>query len=194
MDKKEVGKNIQKARKERKKTQKELAELIGVATGTIQQYELGKRQPNLETLEKIANVLNTGIINLLGYNPYAKVVSNDLMSKLTIDEQIEFLLKLSRNSDIGHYDEDAFVKNLVSHAHPLQELPESLEAIKTLMNQSGYDLIKVDNTFYFSGNKGGYQMTTEELQDFQEKIIDFISFQCQQTERRNLIDRFKKSK
>lgn len=62
---KEVGKKIQEIRKQKKITQKELAELIGVATGTIQQYELGKRQPNLTQLEKIANALTVPLSALI---------------------------------------------------------------------------------------------------------------------------------
>jgi len=52
-----LGESIKKARKEKGLTQKRLAQLTGNATGTIQQYELGKRQPRLEQLEKIAEIL-----------------------------------------------------------------------------------------------------------------------------------------
>lgn len=38
-------------------TQKELAERAGLATGTVQQYELGKRRPNYEALNKIEDAL-----------------------------------------------------------------------------------------------------------------------------------------
>lgn len=48
-------------------TQKRLAELTGLATGTIQQYELEKRQPRLEQLQKIADMLDIDISELLTY-------------------------------------------------------------------------------------------------------------------------------
>ena len=38
-------------------TQADLASLCGLATGTIQQYELGKRMPTAKNLDKISNVL-----------------------------------------------------------------------------------------------------------------------------------------
>ena len=60
-----IGKKIQAARKSKGLTQKQLAERIGVATGTIQQYELGKRQPKLETLDKIAKSLDVSIFDIL---------------------------------------------------------------------------------------------------------------------------------
>lgn len=43
-----IGQNIKKFRTQAKLTQAQLAELCGVATGTIQQYELGKREPRQE--------------------------------------------------------------------------------------------------------------------------------------------------
>lgn len=47
---------IRALRSKRGLTQKQLAEAVGVATGTIQQYELGKRQPRDSILERIAEV------------------------------------------------------------------------------------------------------------------------------------------
>lgn len=54
-----IGENIRKLRTEYKLTQKELGELIGTSQQMIAQYETGKRNPKIETLNKIAQVLNT---------------------------------------------------------------------------------------------------------------------------------------
>ena len=62
----ESGKKIQRARKAKNLTQKQLAEILGLATGTVQQYELGKRQPPLKTVEKIADVLSVSPFDLVG--------------------------------------------------------------------------------------------------------------------------------
>ena len=54
-----VGERIQLARKHAGLTQKALAEKCGLATGTIQQYELDKRLPkNKEITQRIADALN----------------------------------------------------------------------------------------------------------------------------------------
>lgn len=53
-----IGEKIQTARKKAGLTQKKLGEQCGVVTGTIQQYELNKREPKIEQLRKIAAVLN----------------------------------------------------------------------------------------------------------------------------------------
>ena len=59
-----IGENIKSIRKEKKITQKELAEKCNLATITIRQYENGKREPKYETLSKIANALNVSILDL----------------------------------------------------------------------------------------------------------------------------------
>lgn len=61
----EIGDNIQKYRKLKGLTQKELAEKAGLATGTIQQYELKKRNPKFETLCKIANAMEIPVNSLI---------------------------------------------------------------------------------------------------------------------------------
>ena len=60
-----IGERIKEKRKAAGFTQRELAERAGTATGTIQQYELGKRQPRLEQLRRIAIALNTGVSELV---------------------------------------------------------------------------------------------------------------------------------
>ena len=60
-----VSENIRYFRKERGYTQKQLSELAGIATITLQQYELEKREPKLENLQKIAEALGIPIAALL---------------------------------------------------------------------------------------------------------------------------------
>lgn len=62
----EIGQSIQEVRKKAKLTQKELAEKVGMATITVQQYERGVRTPKIETLQKIAQALNTDVGVLYG--------------------------------------------------------------------------------------------------------------------------------
>lgn len=69
-----TGEKIKQLRIKNGITQKELANKSGLATGTIQQYELQKRKPKLETVEKIADALNVKIDELLDID----VVNNSL--------------------------------------------------------------------------------------------------------------------
>lgn len=59
-------KRIRELRKERNLTMKRLGEAIGVAESTISLYENGKRQPDNDTLQKLADYFNVSVDYLLG--------------------------------------------------------------------------------------------------------------------------------
>lgn len=69
-----VGESIKKYRKEQKLTQKELGSICGLSEAMIRQYELGIRNPKIETLEKIADALNVPIMKIskLNWDDYKK--------------------------------------------------------------------------------------------------------------------------
>ena len=58
-----VFKNL---RKDNNLTQAELAKKLGVATSTVGMYERGQREPDFETLEKIATCFSVNMNTLLG--------------------------------------------------------------------------------------------------------------------------------
>ena len=60
-----LGPRMAAARKRKGITQKELAEKLNLATGTVQQYELGKRRPFIDVLTKIADILEVSVDSLL---------------------------------------------------------------------------------------------------------------------------------
>ncbi|MBM7834983.1 helix-turn-helix domain-containing protein [Clostridium sardiniense] len=61
-----IGENIKKIRKEKGLTQKDLATSLDVSTITIQNYENNRREPRLETLNKIASILECDLYELMG--------------------------------------------------------------------------------------------------------------------------------
>lgn len=71
-----IGECIKKNRKLAGLTQKELALKCEFATGTIQQYELGKRQPRIEQLEIIADALEISLGELIGSNDRKDIPSD----------------------------------------------------------------------------------------------------------------------
>jgi len=89
-------------------TQQELADKIGVSRGTIGMYEIGKRDPDTETLIKIANVFNVTTDQLLGRtdtpSPVDKItdsVSDDpelakFWDELKEREDLQLLFKQTR--------------------------------------------------------------------------------------------------
>lgn len=59
-----VGEHIKKVRLKKKLSQKALGEKLGMSQQMIAQYENGERNPKLETLKKIAGVLNVSLLDL----------------------------------------------------------------------------------------------------------------------------------
>lgn len=58
--------NLKNERLKRSISQKEMAEMIGVAKSTYSLYESGKREPGILTIKKIADVLGVSADDLLG--------------------------------------------------------------------------------------------------------------------------------
>ena len=60
--------NLREAREKKKMSQKDVADIIGVAKSTYSLYESGNREPNVNTIKKIADCLNVSADTLLGLN------------------------------------------------------------------------------------------------------------------------------
>ena len=114
-----VGQRIKIARKNQGLTQKELAERAGTATGTIQQYELGKRQPRADQLRAIASALGVTVDYLLGTytkeqgkrvptdNPndrYPYLLNKKLEGTIAPEEAEELAALERLNKIAGHFD------------------------------------------------------------------------------------------
>ena len=61
--------NLRKARIEKKLTQQQVADLLGVAKSTYCQYETGASEPNILRLKNLAKILGINIDTLLGIEP-----------------------------------------------------------------------------------------------------------------------------
>ena len=60
--------NLRAARERKNMTQKDVADNIGVAKSTYSLYESGNREPNVQTIKKLADLLNVSANDLLGLN------------------------------------------------------------------------------------------------------------------------------
>lgn len=61
-----TGEKIKLLRQERRLSQKQLGEQIGMSQQQIGQYETGIRTPKMETLSKLASALECSIFDLVG--------------------------------------------------------------------------------------------------------------------------------
>lgn len=57
---------LKQLRKEKGLTQEEIANIIGVSKNTVSRYELGSREPDFETLNKLAEIFSCTTDYLLG--------------------------------------------------------------------------------------------------------------------------------
>lgn len=79
----DCGSIIKNARIKAGITQKQLAELTGLAEITIRQYESNKREPKLENLKKIAYALDIDLLVLIG------AISDKLLKNIKEEPNIE---------------------------------------------------------------------------------------------------------
>lgn len=76
---------IKEHRKLKGMTQKELAEALNIKDVTIARYETNVRQPKLEQLKKIANVLECSYLDLIDDDEIEHHVITYVKSKWNID-------------------------------------------------------------------------------------------------------------
>ncbi|MEZ2459345.1 helix-turn-helix domain-containing protein [Salinicoccus roseus] len=81
------SKNLTKLRKRANLTQYQLADKLGFSRGQIANYEQGKREPDYETLGKIADFFDIGIDELLGRQPKEKDIFDDADALMFSDKE-----------------------------------------------------------------------------------------------------------
>ena len=57
---------LKELRKDKNMTQVQLAEALGVSKGTVAMWEIGKREPNFETLNRLSDIFDKRIDYILG--------------------------------------------------------------------------------------------------------------------------------
>lgn len=67
--------NLKKARLRKGLSQVQLAEQLGVAKSTYSMYESGNREPNVQTIKKIADILNVSTDELLGMDEESQTIA-----------------------------------------------------------------------------------------------------------------------
>ena len=65
---KEIAENIKTMRMSRNMTQRDLAKALGVSSSTIAMYETARREPDIETMEALADTFNVPLSSITGNN------------------------------------------------------------------------------------------------------------------------------
>lgn len=83
------GEKIKKLRKEKKLTQKQLADLSGVAVSAISSYESGNRYPSYEVLINLLHIFHVSTDYLLGISTIKSIDVTELN-----DNEIEVIMQM----------------------------------------------------------------------------------------------------
>lgn len=89
--------NIKLLRKRKGLTQEELAVRVNVVRQTVSKWEKGLSVPDAEMLQKIAEVLDTSVSQLLGATEISEPAGNEVVEQLSrINEQLAIKNRRSR--------------------------------------------------------------------------------------------------
>lgn len=80
MDVNYIGNKIADLRKQKKLTQKELGDMIGVSYGVVSKWERCLNYPDIELLQPLANALDTSVSELMGLQ---EVASDKVIEEIT---------------------------------------------------------------------------------------------------------------
>ncbi|WP_394512560.1 helix-turn-helix domain-containing protein [Priestia aryabhattai] len=89
------GKRLAQLRKEKGISQYEFADRIGFSRGQVANYEQGKREPDYETLQKIADFFNVSTDYLLGRIDSDKTIENE---ESLLDPELGVFFKEIKNA------------------------------------------------------------------------------------------------
>ena len=78
--KKQIGRLIKTMRMSRNITQADLAKLIHQSQSSITMYETGRREPDFETLEALADVFNVPLSTLVDEDNYPRTLEARIVS------------------------------------------------------------------------------------------------------------------
>jgi transcriptional regulator with XRE-family HTH domain len=101
-------------RKEKKKTQQDMADYLGITRPAFTAYELGNRQPDYEILQKLADYFEVSIDFILGRTNNRDVYQNKIIKHDETYNSLEEINKMIKEfgiEDMGFFDIEKW-KNL----------------------------------------------------------------------------------
>lgn len=110
-----IGENIKKYRKQAELTQKELAEKANLSESAIKYYESNRRNPKLETLDKIGDALGISINYLTSKEEKKSLITEEIQETKQLleqlmetpsDEEYEIILKLVKHYNDNFYNNE----------------------------------------------------------------------------------------
>ncbi|MDR3288821.1 MAG: helix-turn-helix domain-containing protein [Peptococcaceae bacterium] len=112
-------------------TQAEMAKQLGISNGTLSGYERDYREPDLNTLDEISNLLNVSSDYLLGKTPKKNSAASVGSTAASGDDTLPLYMAIEELSD----QSQRLIREQIDHLHRLEHpLAHSSET----RNTSGY--------------------------------------------------------
>lgn len=108
-------------------TQADMAQKLGIAKSTISMYENGNREPDFETLEKIADFFNVDTDYLLGRTEKTSILPETIGHYYLNDETREIAQEVFENPELRslfHVARDIPPERLKAHIDFMKSLKE----------------------------------------------------------------------
>ena len=114
-----IGRRIAELRKEKGMTQEELARALNITRSALSLYEIGKREPDTDTIKKIAEFFGVSIDYLLGQtdirNPHKEFIQKakekyGSRGKKQAEELLENIKSLFDGGELPEEDKDEFFR------------------------------------------------------------------------------------
>ena len=126
-----VAENIKRIRKEKGLTQKQLGEKCGMSESTLRQYELGFRNPKIETVRKIAVALDCEISDI-DENFFILPPENANIESGLITEADKIFRKYESSGTLTKEDRNILIK----YKKELRNLERRLNHLKNIEDKS----------------------------------------------------------
>ena len=110
MAKKQTKNRIRELRQQKHLTLQELGDKLGLANNTLSQYETGKREPKLETWQKLADFFNVSVPYLQGFS---KIKTYDELNDLSK------IYEFAKKNKFDRFEESASLYKVGSLNHVL---------------------------------------------------------------------------
>lgn len=181
-----ISEKIRELRKYAGLTQRTLGELSGTSETTIKQYELGKRQPRIEQLKKIAKVFDFPLYLLLDDNYELGNVELEMKRARPVNsyEMTEppkpFTGPLSQynNKDNSIYIDpdlqklyEVAIKKAVLHEELTEKEKQVIIGIPGQLRQKGDDPLSYENSHSFASSEEEYEVLLRQRQQQGEEFL-----------------------
>ncbi len=115
------GNKLRSLRENKGLLQKELADILQIATSTIGMYEQNRREPDNETLKKISQFFNVSIDYLLDNNNDNNKIEQELKEQEILKNALKRAGYMKENEDLTKEELDKLMKFVNANKEFLRE-------------------------------------------------------------------------